>query len=157
MKRKLTFPKPDIFLEDVDLRHPANDQELLRKLEESLRTEGWNDRPLLVLCAQRRKGDSVYETVTGCHRARAAMNVGVKIPCVRIPKARFRKANLMDYSSLASLLQKAGLRNAAKLARLEVDLGSTGQRIAPPKRPGAGSKRFRFRRVVQNTQELNGL
>jgi hypothetical protein len=150
VKRKLPFPKPDIFLEKVDLRHTENNQKLLRKLERSMRTEGWNGRPLLVLCAQRTNGDNVYETVTGCHRARAAMNVGVKIPCVRIPKARFRTANLKDYSSLASLLQKAGLRKAAKLARLEVELGSTGQRIKPPKRPGAGSKKFRLRRVVQN-------
>lgn len=153
--RKTGFPKPDIFLDKVNLRHAADKQDLLPKMEKSLRTEGWNGRPLLVLSWQGKNGDKEYETVTGCHRAQAAMNVGVPIPCVLIPKMRFRNANTMEYRELASLLLKARLRKAAKLVRLEIELGSTAKPILPTKRPPTLNRKFTLTRFVDNPQEPN--
>ena len=120
--RKRGFPKPGIFLDKVNLRHAADKQDLLPKMEESLRTEGWNGRPLLV-------------------------------PYVLIPRTRFKNANLVQYESLAPLLQKAGFRKAAQLVRLEIKLGSTAKPILPTKRPPAGSRSFGIKLVAQNLQE----
>jgi hypothetical protein len=152
-KRRRIFPRPDIFLKNVGLRHTADKQELLPKLEKSLRARGWDGRPLLVLWWQGKNGDREYETVTGCHRAQAAMKLGIKIPCVLIPKAQFKRANMMEYAALGSLLQKAEFRKAARLARLEVELGSTAKPVEPTKRPFAGSKKFGITRVVESAQE----
>jgi hypothetical protein len=150
MKRKPHFPKPDILLKTVKLRHVADNQELLRKLEKSLRKEGWTNRPLLVLCTKA----GVYETVTGCHRAKAAMNVRIKIPCICIPKAQFKSANRMEYSSLATLLKEKRLRKAATLALLEVRFGSTGPSVKPLIKPRTGGdKRFKAVLVAQDIEK----
>jgi hypothetical protein len=139
--------EPDDYVERVEPRHPATNKRLLDKLIREMQTHAWQGRPLLVV----KKGNG-YETITGCHRAAAAMKVGFPIPVVVLDDADLTKAQwekvdgAVDYGCLDSVFDEAGLHKAAELMRQEKQYGGTMSPVHPTKRPLTEGRRFSVKR-----------
>jgi hypothetical protein len=78
---------PDGYVDRLQPRHSSTDAALLKRLEVSMRKNGWVGRPLLVARFLRNGGYSEYEAITGSHRAEVAMDVGIPIPAVFVDDA----------------------------------------------------------------------
>jgi hypothetical protein len=97
--------------------------DLLSELEESMMTNGWLGRPLLVI--ETSKGD--YFAWTGSHRLAAAMSAGMEnIPCYVVLESLIsseeidaQSGHVMDYDRFNAVL-KTGDENAISLMRIEM-------------------------------------
>lgn len=69
--------KWDMDAGEIQPLHEVRDYEKLEQLVQSMETDGWSGRPLLVLTY----GDNQYYAMTGSHRLAAAQEVGVEVPC----------------------------------------------------------------------------
>src|ERR1035438_186755 len=80
--------EPDGYIKKLKPRHTPTDPNHLRRLEKSMRKDGWTQRPLVVVKIRRGRGYE-YRGLTGSHRATAAMGVGILIPAVFVSRMDF--------------------------------------------------------------------
>ncbi|HLJ30236.1 MAG TPA: ParB N-terminal domain-containing protein [Candidatus Angelobacter sp.] len=142
--------EPDGRIDKLEPRHKVTDQNLLKRLEESMKDGDWIGRPLVV-AKIKQDGGYRYEGITGCHRATAAMNVGLPIPAVFVSPEDMRPEQwefVMTHSEdLGILFDKVELPKAAELMRQEAVLGNTAAEVKPPKRDKTKGRRFSVKRA----------
>jgi hypothetical protein len=61
--------------ENIEPLHEFRDEKKLKKLIDSMRTDGWQGRPILVL-----DSNALQQALTGSHRITAAKSLGMQIP-----------------------------------------------------------------------------
>jgi hypothetical protein len=142
--------EPDGQVDKLEPRHKVIDPSLVERLEESMKNDGWLGRPLVV--AKIKEGDGYkYEGITGCHRATAAMNVGIPIPAVFVSPEDMSPEDwdfiMTNPEGLDVLFNRVGLPKAAELMRQEHVLGNTAAEVTPPQREKTKGRRFSAKRV----------
>ena len=112
----------DIAPEDVEPLHSPNVPALYRDLVRSMKKDGWNGRPLLVIeCA-----NGSFVAWTGSHRIAAAREAGLdSIPCYIIPELLIetdsigaRTGHVMDYERVRAI-NATGDETAIQLMSIE--------------------------------------
>ncbi|HEY1659942.1 MAG TPA: ParB N-terminal domain-containing protein [Candidatus Sulfotelmatobacter sp.] len=141
--------EPDGYIDRLEPRHKVTDPNLVERLEESMKKCGWVGRPLII--AKFRQGDGYkYEGITGCHRATAAMNIGIPIPAVFVSPEDMTPEDwdfiMTNSEGLDVLFDRINLAKAAELIRQEGVLGNTAAEVKPPERDKTKGRRFSVKR-----------
>jgi len=121
--------EPDEFITRIKPPHEVRDKDKLKKLSESMKTDGWQGRPILAFV----EPNGTIQAVTGSHRIAAAKRTKTPIPVVYInpdalkwedPRGSLGPWNQVvddgDDGRVEMFLRKAGEERAARLMRKEM-------------------------------------